>query len=645
MSVALDRPAPAPAGQASEADSQKLIRQLAALAPFPFILTRLRDRTVVLINERTARLFKIPVDEAPGQFAPDFYCDPDQREVVVGRLQRGEAVADFPVDLRDGEGAVFPALVSASLVDCDGEACIAVTINDMARQVRTEAALNASEARFRRFAEATSEAVIQHVDGGIVDTNTAAARLFGCEPAALVGRSLVGLVAPGERAAIHAALASPPEHGFDSVGVTLAGRQFPIRVTVKEPDMAGGARLVVVRDLTDRRRTEEALRRSEMRFRSLVENLRDLIFYRGHPNGEVLLFGRDVDSLAGTRTAGGTANLDQWYACIHPDDIGRYLELEQRRRDHREGYTIEFRIRHAVTGIERWVRERAYVVIDPDTGEQFNDGYIMDIGREKVVQEQLRAAKEEAEVANRTKTLFLANMSHELRTPLNAIIGFSEIIQSQIFGSVGSDRYLAYAKDIRDSGRHLLEIINDILDLAKIEVGKFELHDEDCDVAAVIPSALRFVRDRAHSSGLKVEMQLAPSLPMVRADQRALKQILLNLLSNAIKFTPAGGRIEISAGLAEDGRFMLRVSDSGIGMSPEDIPRALEAFGQIDSSLSRKYDGTGLGLPLVKAFAELHGGTIEIDSMPHAGTVVRVLLPRERVIQSALGLAADARRC
>ena len=639
MSIALDRPVPAvTTGQApgaGRADSQKLIRQLAALAPFPFILTRLRDRTVVMINERTARLFKISVDEAPGQFAPDFYCDPGQREVVVDRLQRGEAVADFPADLRDGEGAVFPALVSASLIDCDGDPCIAVTINDMARQMRTEAALNASEARFRRFAEATSEAVIHHVDSRIVDANTAAGRLFGCEAAALVGRPLVGLVAPDERTAIQAALASAPEHSFDSVGVTLDGRHFPIRVAVKEPDMAGGARLVVMRDLTDRRRTEEALRRSEMRFRSLVENLRDLIFYRGQPNGEVLLFGRDVDSLAGTRTAGGTANLDQWYACIHPDDIGRYLELEQRRRDHREGYTIEFRIRHAVTGIERWVRERAYVVIDPETGEQFNDGYIMDIGREKVVQEQLRAAKEEAEVANRTKTLFLANMSHELRTPLNAIIGFSEIIQSQIFGSVGSDRYLAYAKDIRDSGKHLLEIINDILDLAKIEVGKFELHDEDCDVAAVIPSALRFVRDRAHASGIKVEMQLAASLPMVRADQRALKQILLNLLSNAIKFTPAGGRIEISAGIAEDGRFMLRVSDSGIGMAPEDIPRALEAFGQIDSSLSRKYDGTGLGLPLVKAFAELHGGTIGIDSTPNVGTVVRVLLPRERVIQPA----------
>ena len=620
--------------ESGHADATALFRRFAEIAPFPLILSRLRDHVVILINERAARLFKVPTADAVVHFAPDSYCDPRQRLVLIDRLRAEGTVADFPVDLRDADGTVFPALVSAGLIDYAGESCAAITVNDVARQARTEAALNASEARFQRFAEATSEGVLQHIDGRIVDANTAAGRLFGCAAEALIGRSLLDLTPAGDRAAMRGALDTAIEGSFESNGLTLTGREFPVRVTVKQPDSPNGARLVVFRDFTDRRRAEEALRRSEIRFRSLVENLRDLIFYRGQPNGEVLLFGRDVDSLAGTRNSDGTANMAKWYASIHPDDIDRYMDRENRRRGDREGFTIEFRIRHSITGVERWVRERAYVVIDPETGEQFNDGYIMDIGREKVVQQQLRAAKEEAEVANRSKTLFLANMSHELRTPLNAIIGFSEIIQSQIFGPVGSDRYLAYAKDIRDSGKHLLEIINDILDLAKIEVGKFELHDEDCDVASAIPSALRFVRDRAHASGLKIEMLLAAELPLIRADQRALKQILLNLLSNAIKFTPSGGRIEISAGIADDGRFCLRVSDSGIGMAPDEIPRALEAFGQIDSSLSRKYEGTGLGLPLVKAFAELHGGAIEIDSALNVGTTVRVLLPAGRIIRA-----------
>ncbi|GIK96546.1 MAG: hypothetical protein BroJett029_07550 [Alphaproteobacteria bacterium] len=508
-----------------------------------------------------------------------------------------------------------------------------------ASPVPPTAAPSAEEARLRRFVEATTEGLLQHEDGRIVDANPAASQLFGHRPDRLRACRLEQLVAPAFRQELRERLLSPDETPFYSTGLRCDGTQFPVRLTLRRPRADGEPHLLVVRDMSERQAAQEALRRSEMRFRSLVENLRDLIFYRGQPNGDVLLFGRDVDSLSGTRNPDGTANVEKWYACVHPDDRERYLELETLRRTTGKDFTFDFRIRHAGTGQERWVRERAYVVIDPQSGECFNDGYIIDIGHEMEVQEQLRAAKEEAEVANRTKTLFLANMSHELRTPLNAIIGFSEIIQSEIFGPAGSDRYLSYARDIGDSGRHLLEIINDILDLAKIEVGKFELHDEDCDVAAVIPGALRFVRDRAHASGLKVEMQLDPALPMVRADQRALKQILLNLLSNAIKFTPLGGRIEVGARIAEDGRLMLFVTDTGIGMAAEDVPRAFEAFGQIDNSLSRKYDGTGLGLPLVKAFAELHGGTVEIETVPHVGTTVRVYLPADRVLSAPPALA------
>ena len=611
---------------------ETLVQRLANVAPFPFVLTRVEDQTVVLINERAAELFRISPTDAVGRYAPDFYCDPSRRAELIDRLRRDGAVADYATDLRDAEGNVFPALLSAALLDYAGQTCLAVTVNNVERQVRAEAALSASEARFRRFAEATFEGILEHIDGRIVEANSAASRLFGYPPDELRSMTVERLLTDGSGSELRRLLESHSEERLDCFGLRVDGSQFPIRLTLKAPHGADRSRLIVVRDLSERRAAEEALRRSEMRFRLLVENLRDLVFYRGQPDGTVLLFGRDVQSLAGTRNPDGTANLEKWYASIHPDDLPRYLELEHRRRTLGEGFTIDFRIRHAKTGVERWVRERAYVVKDPETGEQFNDGYIMDIGEEKAVQEQLRAAKEEAEVANRTKTLFLANMSHELRTPLNAIIGFSEVIQAEVFGPVGSERYLVYAKDIRDSGKHLLEIINDILDLAKIEVGKFELHEEDCDISSVIQSALRFVRDRAHAAGLSVNMQLAPDLPMVRADQRALKQILLNLLSNAIKFTPLGGKIEIGADLAEDGRFALWVSDTGIGMAPEDVPRALEAFGQIDNSLSRKYDGTGLGLPLVKAFAELHGGTIEIDSTRHVGTTIRVFLPAERIL-------------
>jgi len=254
-----------------------------------------------------------------------------------------------------------------------------------------------------------------------------------------------------------------------------------------------------------------------------------------------------------------------------------------------------------------------------------------EVARRALAEAAARAAKDEAVLANRGKTEFLANMSHELRTPLNAIIGFSEIIANQMFGPTGSPRYVDYARDILDSGTHLLKIVNDILDLSKVEVGQLVLHEEECDLAAIVAASLRLVQDRAKDGGLQLEQRLAPELPPVRADGRVLKQILLNLLSNAVKFTAPGGTITVGAALDGDG-LSLSVADTGIGMAAADIPRALAAFGQVDSALNRKYEGTGLGLPLVKALTELHGGLLDLESELGVGTTATVRLPRERMI-------------
>jgi signal transduction histidine kinase len=260
-----------------------------------------------------------------------------------------------------------------------------------------------------------------------------------------------------------------------------------------------------------------------------------------------------------------------------------------------------------------------------------------EVSRRALAEAAARAAKDEAVLANRGKTEFLANMSHELRTPLNAIIGFSEIIANQMFGPAGSPRYVDYAQDILDSGTHLLQIVNDILDLSKVEVGQLVLQEEECDVAAIVVASLRLVQDRAKGGGLRLEQRLAPELPPVRADGRVLKQILINLLSNAVKFTAPGGTVTVGVAL-DDAGLSVSVADTGIGMAAADIPRALTAFGQIDSALNRKYDGTGLGLPLVKALTELHGGLLDLESEIGVGTTVTVRLPRERIVGA--GVAA-----
>ncbi|HEX6979179.1 MAG TPA: ATP-binding protein [Alphaproteobacteria bacterium] len=267
----------------------------------------------------------------------------------------------------------------------------------------------------------------------------------------------------------------------------------------------------------------------------------------------------------------------------------------------------------------------------PDGGRVISFTDITDQERREA---ELRHAKDAAEMASRTKSQFLATMSHELRTPLNAIIGFSEIIANAMIGPL-HPKYREYGVDIHRSGQHLLDLINDILDLSKIEHGRLKLHEAPADLGEIVRSSVRLLGTRASEGGVHVLTEIAPDLPTVRVDELRLKQALLNLLSNAVKFTPAGGRVTISARLVPTGDIEIRVEDTGIGMSPEDIPIALEPFRQIDGRLNRRYEGTGLGLPLAKALVELHGGQLVVESEPGRGTTVSFRLPRERVSTAA----------
>jgi signal transduction histidine kinase len=243
--------------------------------------------------------------------------------------------------------------------------------------------------------------------------------------------------------------------------------------------------------------------------------------------------------------------------------------------------------------------------------------------------EIMHAAMLVAEAANRAKTEFLANMSHELRTPLNAIIGFSQLLTDRR-QATDPIRVIAYAEDINSAGQRLLEEVNEILDLAKIEAGRAELHEEWFDPAEAIELPLSLVRQQAEGADLTLAVEESKGLPQLYADREYLKKILINLLTNAVKFTPRGGKVTLTTTVASDRWLSFSVSDTGIGIAEEDMWKALMPFQQISSELSRKYEGTGLGLPLSKRFVELHGGTLKIDSEPGHGTTVTVRFPPDR---------------
>ena len=258
---------------------------------------------------------------------------------------------------------------------------------------------------------------------------------------------------------------------------------------------------------------------------------------------------------------------------------------------------------------------------------------MFDITEHRKAELALTRAKEQADFANRSKSEFLANMSHELRTPLNAIIGFSEIIKDQMFGQVGQPQYVEYAQDIYDSGQLLLSLINDILDMSKIEAGKRALHEAILNIDVVVQSVSRLVAARAKEGKVRLNLHVPRDLPALRGEEKAMKQILTNLLTNAIKFTSEGGSVTFSARMDDENHMILSVIDSGIGIAPDDIAIALTPFGQIESALSRKHQGSGLGLPLTKALVELHGGTLDLQSELGNGTMVTLTFPVERAVR------------
>ncbi len=500
--------------------------------------------------------------------------------------------------------------------------------------------LATADQRLHELLDLTTDAILSiDRDLRIVRFNRAAQRMFGYREDQAIGQCF-SLLLPADSheryrrhlrrfvisARLRAALAD--DHGLTVCHQT--GRAFPVAVHLTKSIAGSGDQITIaVQDIGARRAAEAKLDWERNLMSALMEAWPDFIFAKD-TGGRFIVANAKTAELMGAVSADaliGRSDFDFYPA----ENAARLHETEQELMRSGVAQIAVPMLVESPTAGNIWLSNTKIPFRDKRGKVVGLVGVVRDITIEKLNEATLSAAKEQAELSNRAKSEFLANMSHELRTPLNAIIGFSEIIRQETMGPLGTAVYGEYAGDINEAGIHLLAIINDILDLSKIESGNDELLNEETNVADLVDSVARLLSGRAAECGVTIAINVPAGLPLLSVDRRKLKQVLANMLSNAVKFTERGGRVELRVWCEDQRDFFLQVSDNGIGMAPDDIPVALAQFGQVDSRLARQHEGTGLGLPLSKALIELHGGDLQLHSELGVGTTATVFLPDRAV--------------
>lgn len=420
---------------------------------------------------------------------------------------------------------------------------------------------------------------------------------------------------------------------FEGQYRTKGGEVRDFLISAEKIDIGGaGHMLISGHDITVRKRAERELRDSEARLSGILRISPEAIIVTDGAQ-RITLFNEGAERIFGYAAAEVTGKSIEML--IPPEarkGHGEHVRKFKDSPDTSRFMSARQEIGALAKGDVVFPAEASISKLELQ-GETVFTVLLHDITERKKARQLLLAAKDEAESANRAKSEFLANMSHELRTPLNAILGFSEVIRSQVLGPVGIAKYVEYADDVHRSGEHLLEIISDILDVARIDAGQISLEEDIVSVEELIESSVMLIRERAGAGELDLALELPPDMPSIMCDRRKIKQIVINLLSNAVKFTERGGRVSVGARIdVGSGEAVIEVRDSGVGMAVEDVPRVMEPFTQIASPMTRQHEGTGLGLPLVKKLVELHGGSIDMETAPGEGTTVRVRLPASRVV-------------
>ena len=522
------------------------------------------------------------------------------------------------------------------------------TFLDITERKAMEMALQASEAQYRSLIDQLPSGVFVHHGGVILLCNQAAARFFGADsPEQLVGTALMERIHPDFRELVTSRVSQIQSQNtyapwIEEKLLRMDGSSFDAEVAGLPVLYQGQpAVLAVCNDISERLRAEQALRASEERYRRLVETSPDVVYRFSNQRGGIYYSGR-VQQVFGCTPEEMLVQPMLWHDSILSEDLP-HIDQTIANLPQGSNFDVEYRIRDR-HGNLRWLEDRRMGSVQ-EGAEIIVEGLVTDITARKQAELALQAAHDELEQrvqertadlqaanralveASRTKDQFLSTMSHELRTPLTGILGLSQVLLFNTYGEL-NERQTRAIQNIEKSGQHLHELINDILDISRLQNNKITLERRPCSLHNICRASLQMVSNLATARRQEMVLSFPPENIILEADERRLKQILINLLGNAIKFTPEGGRIELAVeGQPELREVCISVVDTGIGIKPEDIARLFKPFSQLDSSLSRQYNGTGLGLSLVKNLTELHGGRVEVESTLGVGSRFTVILP------------------
>lgn len=511
---------------------------------------------------------------------------------------------------------------------------------EVSERERLNDALSASEKDNRAIIDAVSDVIFEvDIDGNVLFLSAAWQKITGFPKEHSLRNNLFSMLYPDDQL--------KQKNDFDLLlkGQKNIYRSFTrlriadgtfraveLAVSMIRKDENKDLRIIgTITDVEERRRAERALAEAEKKYRTIVENAAGGL-YQLTPEGiylsanpamsRILGYNSPEEILRMVKNANGS---------VYANEQERQVFLETlMKQDHIEGYETEV---YTKDRTKIWVRENIRVVRDEHNNILYFEGSMEDITERKEADIALMEAKIESDLASRAKTEFIANMSHELRTPLNAIIGFSDILQKEVMGPLGQDAYKEYANDINKSGQGLLKIINEILDISKIEAGNRELSEGEVDGKGILENCLDLQSINIREKEITILNEA--EMPVLKAEELSLKQAMGNIYNNAVKFTPKGGRITIFTNYDSNGSFRLSFTDTGVGMTGVEITKALSPFGQIDNALDRSGSGTGLGLPLAQAIMKIHDGRLEILSEKSIGTTVTMIFPPERVLKRA----------